>query len=166
MLTMALAMEPKILVAAEPTANLDVTIQVEILARLRRLQKERGMTILYITHDLGVVARIADEVAVIHGGTIMEHTSSSNLFNKPTNPYAYALLQSLPRIDVKQQVLTAIPGSSPDMLDLPEECPFLPHCSKVLTTCRPSFKPSLVEVSPQHMVTCYNPMDPGGELGR
>ena len=166
MLAMALALEPKILVADEPTANLDVTIQAEILVRLRRLQKERGMAILYITHDLGVVARIADEVAVLYGGTIMEQTSASNLFNRPTNPYTYALLQSLPRIDVKQQVLTTIPGNPPDMLDLPDECPFLPRCSKALTICRTSFKPPLVEVFPQHQVACYNPMDPDGELGR
>jgi len=166
MLAMALALEPKVLVADEPTANLDVTIQAEILARLRRLQKERDMAILYITHDLGVVARIADEVAVIYGGTIMEQTSPKNLFNRPANPYTYALLQSLPRIDVKQQVLTTIPGSPPDMLDLPDECPFLPRCSKALTTCRTSFKPPLVEVFPQHQVACFNPMDPDGVLGR
>ncbi len=166
MLAMALALEPKILVADEPTANLDVTIQAEILVRLRRLQKERGMAILYITHDLGVVARIADEVAVLYGGTIMEQTSASNLFNRPTHPYTYALLQSLPRIDVKQQVLTTIPGNPPDMLDLPDECPFLPRCSKALTICRTSFKPPLVEVFPQHQVACFNPMDPDGELRR
>ncbi len=166
MLAMALALEPKILVADEPTANLDVTIQAEILVRLRRLQKERGMAILYITHDLGVVARIADEVAVLYGGTIMEQTSASNLFNRPTNPYTYALLQSLPRIDVKQQVLATIPGNPPDMLDLPDECPFLPRCSKALTICRTSFKPPLVEVFPQHQVACFNPMDPDGVLGR
>ena len=159
MLAMALALEPKVLVADEPTANLDVTIQAEILLRLRGLQRERDMAILYITHDLGVVGRIADEVAVIYGGTILEQTSARNLFNNPKNPYTYALLQSLPRIDVKQQTLTSIPGTPPDMLDLPDECPFLPRCSKALVKCRTSFRPPLEEVFPQHKIACYNPMD-------
>lgn len=166
MLAMALAMEPKVLVADEPTANLDVTIQAEILARLRKLQRERDMAILYITHDLGVVGHVADEVAVMYGGTILEQASASDLFNKPTNPYTYALLQSLPRIDVKQQVLTSIPGYPPDMLDLPDECPFLPRCVKALAKCRTSPRPPLVEVFPQHQVACFNPMDRDRELGQ
>ena len=165
MLAMSLALEPKVLVADEPTANLDVTIQAEILARLRRLQHERNMAILYITHDLGVVGRVADEVAVIYGGTILEQTSATNLFNRPTNPYTYALLQSLPRIDLKEQLLTSIPGNPPDMMDLPDECPFLPRCSKALAKCRTNFKPPLVEIRPQHLVACFNPMDPEGALG-
>jgi oligopeptide/dipeptide ABC transporter ATP-binding protein len=166
MLAMALAMEPTVLVADEPTANLDVTIQAEILMRLRGIQRERNMAILYITHDLGVVGRVADEVAVIYGGTIMEQTTANNLFRKPTHPYTYALMQSLPRIDVKQQILTSIPGTPPDMLDLPDECPFLPRCSKTLAKCRTSLRPPLEEVFPQHKVACFNPMDPDGELGR
>jgi oligopeptide/dipeptide ABC transporter ATP-binding protein len=165
MLAMSLALEPKILVADEPTANLDVTIQAEILARLRRLQHERNMAILYITHDLGVVGRVADEVAVIYGGTILEQTSASNLFNRPTNPYTYALIQSLPRIDLKNQLLTSIPGTPPDMMDLPDECPFLPRCPKALAKCRTNFKPPLVEIRPHHHVACFNPMDPEGALG-
>ena len=166
MLAMALALEPKVLVADEPTANLDVTIQAEILARLRKLQQERDMAILYITHDLGVVGRVADEVAVMYGGTILEQTTASNLFNRPTNPYTYALLQSLPRIDVKQQRLLSIPGTPPDLLDLPDECPFLPRCVKAMSQCRTSPKPPLVEVFPQHKVACFNPMDPDHELGQ
>jgi oligopeptide/dipeptide ABC transporter ATP-binding protein len=166
MLAMALAMEPKVLVADEPTANLDVTIQAEILMRLRKLQQERDMAILYITHDLGVVGRVADEVAVIYGGTFLEQASARDLFNKPTNPYTYALFQSVPRMDIKQQTLPSIPGAPPDMLDLPDECPFLPRCSKALSTCRTSFRPPLEEVFPGHKVACFNPMDPDGELGR
>jgi oligopeptide/dipeptide ABC transporter ATP-binding protein len=166
MLAMALALEPKVLVADEPTANLDVTIQAEILMRLRKLQQERDMAILYITHDLGVVGRVADEVAVMYGGTILEQTTASNLFNRPTNPYTYALLQSLPRIDVKQQRLLSIPGTPPDLLDLPDECPFLPRCVKAMAQCRTSPKPPLVEVFPQHKVACFNPMDPDHELGQ
>jgi peptide/nickel transport system ATP-binding protein len=166
MLAMALALEPKVLVADEPTANLDVTIQAEILMRLRKLQQERDMAILYITHDLGVVGRVADEVAVMYGGTILEQTTASNLFNRPTNPYTYALLQSLPRIDVKQQRLLSIPGTPPDLLDLPDECPFLPRCVKAMAQCRTNPKPPLLEVFPQHKVACFNPMDPDHELGQ
>jgi oligopeptide/dipeptide ABC transporter ATP-binding protein len=166
MLAMALALEPKVLVADEPTANLDVTIQAEILMRLRKLQQERDMAILYITHDLGVMGRVADEVAVMYGGTILEQTTASNLFNRPTNPYTYALLQSLPRIDVKQQRLLSIPGTPPDLLDLPDECPFLPRCVKAMAQCRTNPKPPLLEVFPQHKVACFNPMDPDHELGQ
>jgi len=166
MLAMALAMEPTVLVADEPTANLDVTIQAEILMRLRGIQRERNMAILYITHDLGVMGRVADEVAVMYGGTILEQTTASNLFNRPTNPYTYALLQSLPRIDVKQQRLLSIPGTPPDLLDLPDECPFLPRCVKAMAQCRTNPKPPLLEVFPQHKVACFNPMDPDHELGQ
>ncbi|MCY4625510.1 MAG: ABC transporter ATP-binding protein [Chloroflexi bacterium] len=164
MLAMALALSPKIIVADEPTANLDVTIQAEILARLRRLQKQNGAAILYITHDLGVVSRIADEIAVIYAGSIMERASTRNLFDRPTNPYTHALLRSLPRIDVKQQRLESIQGQPPDLMDLPDECPFLPRCGKALATCRVNPKPGLVEMYEAHFVACFNPMDPEGNL--
>lgn len=166
MLAMALALSPKIIVADEPTANLDVTIQAEILARLRRLQRQNGAAILYITHDLGVVSRVADDVAVIYAGSIMEQATARDLFDRPTNPYTHALLQSLPRIDVKQQVLQSIPGQPPDMMDLPDECPFLPRCHKALATCRVNPKPPLDEMFERHYVACFNPMDPEGLLGR
>ena len=164
MLAMALALNPKIIVADEPTANLDVTIQAEILARLRGLQKQNGTAILYITHDLAVVSRVADEVAVIYAGSIMERATARELFVRPTNPYTHALLQSLPRIDVKQQKLQSIPGQPPDMMDLPDECPFLARCHKALVTCRVNPKPGLVEMYPDHFVACFNPMDPAGDL--
>ena len=165
-LAMALVLEPKIIVADEPTANLDSTIQAEILARLRKLQKERRTSILYITHDLGLVSRIADDVAVIYAGSILEQASARELFDRPTNPYTYALLQSLPSIDVKHQVLTSIRGAPPDLMDLPDECPFLPRCMKALATCRTNPMPPLEEMFPQHYVACFNPMDPDGQLGR
>ena len=130
MLAMALALNPKIIVADEPTANLDVTIQAEILARLRRLQRQNGTAILYITHDLAVVSRVADDIAVIYAGSVMERAKAREIFERPTNPYTHALLQSLPRIDVKQQTLKSIPGQPPDMMDLPDECPFLARCHK------------------------------------
>ncbi len=164
MLAMALALSPKIIVADEPTANLDVTIQAEILARLRRLQKQNGAAILYITHDLGVISRVADEVAVIYAGSIMERATARDLFQRPTNPYTHALVQSLPRIDVKQRRLESIPGQPPDMMDLPDECPFLPRCPKALATCRVNPRPGLVEMYDDHFVACFNPMDPEGEL--
>ena len=164
MLAMALALNPKIIVADEPTANLDVTIQAEILARLRGLQKQNGTAILYITHDLAVVSRVADEVAVIYAGSIMERATARELFVRPTNPYTHALLQSLPRIDVKQQKLQSIPGQPPDMMDLPDECPFLARCHKAMVTCRVNPKPGLVEMYPDHFVACFNPMDPAGDL--
>ena len=164
MLAMALALNPKIIVADEPTANLDVTIQAEILARLRRLQRQNGTAILYITHDLAVVSRVADDIAVIYAGSVMERAKAREIFERPTNPYTHALLQSLPRIDVKQQTLKSIPGQPPDMMDLPDECPFLARCHKALVTCRVNPKPRLVEMYDDHFVACFNPMDPERDL--
>ncbi len=159
MLAMALALRPRVLIADEPTSNLDVTLQAEILARLRRLQEERGTSILFITHDMGVIARMADHVAVMYAGTVMEQADTVSLFKRPASPYTWGLFRALPRLDGERHELMPIRGAPPDMKDLSEECPFLSRCFKASNECRFNPRPSLVEIEPGHSVACFNPID-------
>ena len=158
MLAMALSLRPRLLIADEPTSNLDVTLQAEILQRLRRLQKEQGASILLITHDLGVIAQMADQVAVMYAGEVMEVASARALFRRPAHPYTWALLQALPRMDHAERSLRVIPGAPPDLVDLPDQCPFIPRCSKATVECRTSPRPPLTEVEEGHWLACYNPI--------
>ena len=159
MLAMALALRPRVLIADEPTSNLDVTIQAEILERLRRLQQEMGMSIIFITHDMGVIARMADDVAVMYAGTVMEYAGTRPVFQYPANPYTWGLFQALPRLDREDKSLMPIRGVPPDLRDLPDQCAFLPRCLKATNECRVSPRPPLREVEPDHLVACFNPMD-------
>ena len=129
MIAMALACEPKLLIADEPTTALDVTIQAQILDLIQRLQRQLGMAVLLITHDLGIVAGIADQVQVMYGGMIVERGTTSEIFHDPKHPYTAALLSAIPRRDMeRRQALTVLPGSPPDLrLELPG-CPFAPRC--------------------------------------
>jgi oligopeptide/dipeptide ABC transporter ATP-binding protein len=156
MLAMALAPQPRLLIADEPTSNLDVTLQAEILQRLRRLQKEQHASILLITHDMGVVAQMADTVAVMYAGSIMETGDTPSLFRHPTHPYTWGLFRALPRVDQQARSLTPIPGLPPDLIDLPDQCPFLPRCPKATVQCRINPRPPLEEVEPTHAAACYN----------
>ena len=143
LIAMAVALNPAILIADEPTSALDSTVQAQILGEVRWLQDDLGMSVILITHDMGVVAQAADEVAVMYGGTIVEHGTVREVFSRPTHPYTHALLQTLPRLDRPVQTLHAIPGMPPDMLNLPDQCPFLPRCHKALSVCRTEFRPPL-----------------------
>lgn len=156
MLAMALAPGPRVLIADEPTSNLDVTLQAEILQRLKRLQRERNASILLITHDMGVVAQMADRVAVMYAGTVVEEAEVVQLFRRPRHPYTWGLFQALPRLDNPGRRLVAMRGMPPNLVNLPEQCPFLPRCPKATNTCRLSPRPTLQEVSPGHRVACYN----------
>jgi peptide/nickel transport system ATP-binding protein/oligopeptide transport system ATP-binding protein len=160
-LAMALSLRPRVLIADEPTSNLDVTLQAEILFRLRSLQREYGTSILFITHDMGVVARVADEVAVMYAGTIMEEGDTRSIFRYPASPYTWGLFQALPRLDEGRRSLRPIRGVPPDLVDLPEQCPFLPRCMKATVECRLNPRPPLEEMGPGHSVACYNPMTEG-----
>ncbi|HJN85943.1 MAG: ABC transporter ATP-binding protein [Dehalococcoidia bacterium] len=160
MLAIGLVLGPRLLVADEPTSGLDVTLQAEILDLLKRLCREQIASILLITHDMGVVATMANQVGVIYGGTMVEMASVIPLFQRPRHPYTWALLQSLPRLDEPGKRLQPLPGSPPDMIGLPEECPFLPRCNKALARCRSERRPPLVEAEPGHWVACYNPVVP------
>lgn len=160
MLAIGLVLSPRLLIADEPTSGLDVTLQAEILEMLKRLCREQHASILLITHDMGVVAAMANQVGVIYAGSMLETAEVITLFRQPQHPYTWSLLQSLPRLDEPARRLQALPGSPPDMIDLPEECAFLPRCHKALSQCRSSRRPPLSELDPGHQVACYNPVLP------
>jgi oligopeptide/dipeptide ABC transporter ATP-binding protein len=161
-LAIALVLRPRLLIADEATSGLDVTLQAEILQRLKQLCREMGSSILLITHDMGVVAHMAHKVGVMYGGTLVESGEVVPMFRQPVHPYTRALLQSLPRLDNVDQPLQPLRGSPPNMLDLPEQCSFLPRCPKALSRCRLERRPLLEEVRAGHRVACYNPL-PAGE---
>ena len=159
MLAIALAHNPRLLIADEPTSMLDVTIQAEILQRLRSLRQDQGAAILLITHNLGVVAQMADRVAVMYAGSVVEEADTRALFSRPAHPYTWGLLQAVPRLDQQDDELRPMRGSLPDLMELPDQCPFLPRCHKATSVCRLSSKPPLEEVEPTHRVACYNPIE-------
>ena len=160
MLAIALVLKPKLLIADEPTSGLDVTLQAEILQRLTDLSLEQNASILLITHDMGVVAHMAKKVGVIYAGSLVESADVIPLFKEPQHPYTWSLLQSLPRLDDVDKNLQPLRGTPPNMVTLPEECPFLPRCHKALSRCRVEPKPMMEEVKPGHAVACYNPVVP------
>jgi oligopeptide/dipeptide ABC transporter ATP-binding protein len=162
MLVIGLVLGPRLLIADEPTSGLDVTLQAVILERLRRLCREQHASILLITHDMGVVATMVHRVGVIYAGTMVETAEVIPLFQRPRHPYTWSLLQSLPRLDVPDKRLQPLPGSPPDMMDLPQERPFLPRCHKAMSQCRTQRRPPLEEIDPGHRVACYNPVLPPG----
>ena len=160
MLAIALVLKPRLLIADEPTSGLDVTLQAQILERIRTLSREQGSSILLITHDMGVVASMAHKVGVIYAGSVVESSEVIPLFQEPQHPYTWALLKTLPRLDRPDSRLEPLRGSPPDMTKLPEECPFLPRCNKAITRCRQDPRPSLEEMKPNHFAACYNPVLP------
>jgi oligopeptide transport system ATP-binding protein len=154
MIAMALLCKPQVLIADEPTTALDVTIQAQILELVRAMRDELGMALILITHDLGVVAGTADEVAVMYAGRIVEHAPARQLFANPCHPYTLGLLRSIPRLDRESERLTPIPGRPPDLVRLPPGCPFAPRCGFVVERCR-SERPDLMPVEPRHAAACW-----------
>ncbi len=155
MIAMALALSPRLLVADEPTTALDVTVQAQILRLLRRVQQEFGMAIILITHDLGVVAEIADQVVVMYAGRVLEVAPSRDLFRAPRHPYTRGLLASIPRAGREGARLTPIPGQPPSGIDLPAGCPFGPRCPECFERCLET--PPLTEVADgtHHQSACW-----------
>ncbi|WP_375425018.1 ABC transporter ATP-binding protein [uncultured Friedmanniella sp.] len=155
MIAMALACEPEVLIADEPTTALDVTIQAQVLALLRQLRETRGTAIVLITHDLGIVADIADRVAVMYAGRVVEQADRDRVFYDPQHPYTWGILASVPRIDLDRvDRLVAIPGAPPQLDDLPPGCAFAPRCP--VTTDRCSEQPPLLPRSaPDHLDACW-----------
>jgi oligopeptide/dipeptide ABC transporter ATP-binding protein len=158
MIAIATALDPQVIIADEPTSALDVTVQAGILDELVRLRRERGVSILLITHDFGIVAQVADEVAVMYAGRIAEDGATRAVLSRPRHPYTWSLLATLPRADRQRGRLESIPGSTPDPAELPEECAFVPRCRKALLQCRTSPAPALAEQAPGHRAACYNPV--------
>lgn len=159
MIAIAMALQPRLLIADEPTSSLDVTVQAQILAELRRLRDQFGTAILLITHDLGVVAQMADRVAVMYAGHVVEQGTAREIFADPAHPYTEGLLATRPRLDgAEAGRLRAIRGGHGDDYDTGELCPFLPRCHKALVVCRTEPMPPLVTVEERHPAACYNPV--------
>ncbi|MEW6269919.1 MAG: ABC transporter ATP-binding protein [Thermodesulfobacteriota bacterium] len=156
MIAMAISCEPALLIADEPTTALDVTIQAQILALLRSLKERLGMSLLLITHDLGVVAAEADEVAIMYAGRIVERAPTRALFAAPAHPYTTLLLASLPRLEHRATRLTAIPGRVPELLELPAGCRFRDRCPRATARCAAE-DPRLEEIAPGRSVACFHP---------
>ncbi|MEG0565157.1 MAG: ABC transporter ATP-binding protein [Hungatella sp.] len=155
MIAMALANKPELLIADEPTTALDVTIQDQILKQLRKLQKESGTSIMFITHDLGVVAELCERVIVMYGGLIMEEATIEDIFEHPKHPYTLGLLASIPGITQdKEERLSPIPGTPPDMTNPPLGCPFAPRCTYARKICAQQC-PDYVEIEEGHRSMCW-----------
>ena len=155
MIAMALSCKPKLLIADEPTTALDVTVQAQILLLMKELQEEYGMSILFITHDLGVVAQMCDEVVVMYAGRVAEKASVSELYKSPKHPYTNGLLGSLPRFDTKRKsTLSTIPGMVPSLSHMPEGCRFQNRCPKASDKC--TTQPELKAVSEQQLIACHH----------
>lgn len=154
MIAMALSCNPKLLIADEPTTALDVTIQAQILDIMRKLQRDIGMAIMLITHDLGVIAEVVERVVVMYAGKVVEEAPVGELFAKPLHPYTLGLLGSIPMIDKKSDRLKVIPGVVPNPMNMPAGCRFNPRCEYVMDICREK-QPELKAIGPDHQVRCW-----------
>ncbi len=155
MIAMAIALDPAVLIADEPTTALDVTVQAQIMKLLKELQEERRMGLILITHDLGVVADVADRIAVMYAGRIVEQSDVFDLYARPAHPYTEGLLKSIPRIDQKGQGLAAIGGLPPNLMRIPPGCPFHPRCDYSEDVCRSDPPPALREVGRHRLAACH-----------
>lgn len=154
-IAMALACHPRVLIADEPTTALDVTIQAQILDLMKEIQEKTNTSIIIITHDLGVVANMADRVAVMYAGEIVETGTLEEMFYEPRHPYTWGLLQSMPQLHQNRDIpLMPIPGSPPDVSSLHDGCPFAPRCPYVMSVCH-SHLPDYTQISETHTVTCW-----------
>ena len=150
----AIACQPRLLIADEATTALDTTIQAQYLDLLRALQRELNLALLFITHDFGIVARMCDDVAVMYAGRIVEHADVREIFNRPAHPYTLALLEAVPKIDVRVDRLRAIPGAPSSGYVEQLGCPFAPRCTLAVEECRIA-KPPLMTVKPGHTAECW-----------
>jgi peptide/nickel transport system ATP-binding protein len=156
MIAMALINDPDLLIADEPTTALDVTTQAQILSLMKRLQEDFGSAIIMITHDLGVVAELADDVFVMYAANVVEQATVYDLFSQPQHPYTWGLMGSLPRLDADVERLTQIPGQPPSLLNPPRGCRFHPRCPYVMEVCKttvPALKPTSRD--PNHFEKCH-----------
>jgi len=155
MIAMAISCMPQILIADEPTTALDVTIQAQIIDLVKRLRDEIGMAIIWITHDLGIVAGLAQRVIVMYAGFIVEHACVDEVYDNPHHPYTLSLLGALPRVDMsRSERLTSIPGMPPNLIGLPQGCPFAPRCHFAVEKCKQE-NPPLASIAPKHEIACW-----------
>jgi oligopeptide/dipeptide ABC transporter ATP-binding protein len=156
MIAMALACEPKLLIADEPTTALDVTIQAQIIELLQELQEKFKMALIFISHNLGVVARLCDRIGVMYAGSMVEQAEKKVLFTRPQHPYTIALLNAIPRPELRDESLHAIPGTVCNLFDPPPGCKFHPRCVKAQEICRAEV-PRLEEKFPDSWASCHFP---------
>ncbi len=154
MIAMALSCNPHLLIADEPTTALDVTIQAQILDLMRKLQSEFHMALMMITHNLGVIAEMADDVVIMYMGKVVEEAPVKEIYHNPTHPYTIGLMESIPALTRKKERLKPIKGMVPDPYNLPKGCPFEPRCPEAMEICREQM-PELKEVRPKHRVACW-----------
>jgi oligopeptide transport system ATP-binding protein len=155
MIAMALALDPEILIADEPTTALDVTVQAQIMNLLAEVQRERNMGLILITHDMGVVADVADRISVMYAGRVVEEAPVYDIYARPAHPYTKALLESIPRVDLKGQQLSVIKGLPPTLTNIPPGCPFAPRCRYARDVCRQDPPPPAYQVSPNRTARCH-----------
>jgi len=154
----ALSCEPKLLLADEPTTNLDVTIQAQILQLMKSLKKKMGMSMVLITHDMGVVADVADRITVLYAGRVCETADTKTIFYKPKHPYTIALLTAVPSLALRRDKLAVIPGTIPNLIEPPSGCRFHPRCEYAKSICAEKI-PSLEEIEPKHFVACHRALE-------
>ena len=155
MIAMAMMNDPDIIIADEPTTALDVTVQAQILETLMSVKDELGAAIILITHDLGVIAGVADRVAVMYGGRFVEQGTVDEIFEIPRMPYTLGLLASIPSLDQDEDELTPIPGTPPSLVNPPDGCPFEPRCSMAIEQCRVTEPELTVTERPTHLAACH-----------
>jgi oligopeptide transport system ATP-binding protein len=155
MIALGLACNPRLLIADEPTTALDVTIQAQIINLVRKLQEETGMAVIWITHDLGVVAGLADKVVVMYSGHVVEYATVEDLFADTRHPYTLGLLASLPRIEEDEAELMTVRGTPPDLTNLPVGCPFAPRCDYVVDQCLAENPPLMHMGKADHFAACW-----------
>jgi len=154
MIAMALACEPDILIADEPTTALDVTIQAQILELMQDLQKKLGMAIIMVTHDLGVIAELCDEIIVMYGGRVCERGTADEIFYNPKHEYTRGLLRSLPTVEDNGERLEPIGGTPVDLLNMPDGCPFAPRCDKAMKVCL-KWRAKEMVINDCHIASCW-----------
>ncbi len=151
---LALALDPEIVIADEPTTSLDVIVEAQILELLKKLKEAYNLTLILITHNIGIVAEMADRMAVMYAGKIVELSDALSLFDKPFHPYTKALLQSIPNIKLSEQTLESIPGIPPDLISPPRGCRFHPRCPYALKKCF-EIEPEFTRVGEERLVSCH-----------
>ncbi|MDR6323512.1 ABC transporter ATP-binding protein [Actinoplanes couchii] len=155
MIAMALALDPEVLIADEPTTALDVTVQAQIMGLLAELRRERNMGLVLITHDMGVVADVADRISVMYAGRVVEEAPVYDIYARPGHPYTRALLESIPRLDLKGQQLSVIQGLPPALTDIPAGCAFHPRCRYAKDPCRQDPAPPAYSIAPHRTARCH-----------
>jgi oligopeptide/dipeptide ABC transporter ATP-binding protein len=163
MIAVAISCEPRLLIADEPTTALDVTVQAQIVDLVRDLQDEFGLAVIWITHDLGVVAGLADRVAVMYAGRIVESSPVSALYGRPLHPYSIGLLGAVPRLGVRSERLASIPGTPPDLESSPQHCSFAPRCTHAFEACWAEV-PAPRHPGPGRTVACFYDADAGAPI--